>query len=296
MSTEGYAAFLREMGHTVRESAGVFWFDAHPRVYMSFPFQTPVEVSALELPRILGSDGWVARFPCPLEQGRASYRVIVDDPAYDLGALTGKARNQTRRGLEHFAVRPVAFSELAQAGPLLNRETLNRQGRSIPRNFESYWQRYYASAGRAQGAAAWGAFAGERLAAYLIAFHMDQCAHVLIVRSGSEDLKHYPNNALIFTFVRTMLSEGQVREVSIGLETIQADMDSLDHFKLGLGFRQQPLGQRIELRTPLNWMLRGPLGAVAQRLAHLGRRDERLAKLEGLLAWYREQPFHLTAG
>lgn len=290
MSTEGYAHFLRSMGHQVRKSGQVYWFDAHPHIYMSFPFQQLVDQDAVDWKKVLQGDGWAARFPCQLNIGRASYRAVVDNPGYDLQSLASKARNQTRRGLESCEVRPLDFQELLADGITLNRETLERQGRKATDDFDLYWKRYYAEAAKAEGGHAWGSFVDGMLASYLIAFVMEDVSHVLIVRSSQAYLKRYPNNALIYEYLRYMLHGGLVREVSIGLESIQEGMDSLDHFKLGMGFRKEPVGQRIVLKPWLSRLIRPPLLGIGQSVLRHMPNNETITKIAGLLRWYNEQP------
>ena len=290
MSTQGYAGFLRMMGHTVRQSAGLFWFNAHPHVYMSFPFHRLVDPSSIIPREILGRDGWLMRFPCDITEGRPSYRIVCDQRKYDLADLSPKARNQTRRGLEKCLVRPVSFDELAKEGIRLNNETIVRQGRTVPRDFNTYWSRYYQTAGRSEGAESWGAFIDGALAAYLIAFRMEECANILIVRSSTQHLKQYPNNALLFTYTHHTIRDPDVNEISIGLESVQYEMESLDHFKYGMGFRQVPVGQRIEVTFWLKSLLKGPLLKGMRRMSQVLSNKERFSKLAGMLQWYEEQP------
>lgn len=277
------------MGHNIRESAGAYWFDVYPRVYSSIPFDKKIDPRDLVISEVLRKDGLVLRYPCELDFGRASYRLICSNQNYGLESLNVKARNQTRRGLENCVVRPVSFEELEKHGPKLNFETLIRQGRVIPRNFSVYWQRYYSAASSAEGAEAWGVFVAEQLAAYLISFVINDVANVLIVRSSSEFLKLYPNNALIFSYLQDALSRRQLKEVSIGFESIRADMNSLDHFKVGMGFVTAPIGQRIEMRPWLRAFTYEPMVSVVMKLARFAADAEKIDKFEGLLRWYREQ-------
>lgn len=290
MSSDGYAQFVSAMGHQVRKAGGVYWFNVHPHIYMSFPFDREVNPSEMNWQEVLGKDGWAARFPCELALGRPSYRIITDQPDYKMEHLASKARNQTRRGLEQCEVRAVTFDELMIHGLPLNRETMLRQDRKIDSEFDDYWHKYYTNAALAEGADAWGAFVGGELAAYLIAFCMEDVSHILIVRSSSRFLKQYPNNALIFGYLSHTLNKVAIREVSIGLESIQEGMDSLDHFKMGMGFRKQAIGQRIVLRPTLERMLTGVGLQVAKGMLGDGWGNERLAKLAGLIRWYAEQP------
>lgn len=289
MSTDGFAEFARRMGHTVRQAAGVYWFDDHPHVYASFPFHQSVDPAQLVLTEVLGKDGWVLRYPCAFGYGRNSYRLICSTPDYNINCLSGKARNQTRRGLKLCTVRPLSFAELARDGPRLNSETLIRQGRRIAPDFSDYWQRYYRSAEQADGAHAWGAFLGSELAAYLIGFEMEDVAHVLIVRSSTQSLRSYPNNALLFEYLRRSLGTGTYRTVSIGLESIRQDLNSLDHFKYGMGFAAMPIGQRVELAPWLARLLRRPVLDMLMFMAPAWQHGEKLDKLAGLLTWYRAQ-------
>lgn len=290
MSVIGYAGFLSDMGHSVRKVSNVYWFDVHRHVYTSFPFHVCLDPNRIDLSAVLCFDGWVARYPSDIRYGRPSYRISCTNRNYSFENLTSKARNQTRRGLSRCAVEPVSFEFLSKKGMALNRETLQRQNRQVSSNFTEYWERYYCYASRAEGAEAWGAFVGGDLAAYLIAFRIDDCANILIVRSASEHLASYPNNALLFRYLTSTLREPNIREVSIGFESIQSDMTSLDHFKYGMGFRRVEVGQRVELASWLAFFARGPLLSGLQRFCEARTSLEFYRKGAGLLRWYREQP------
>lgn len=284
MSTSGYAKFLRDIGHDVREEAGAYWFNVFPHVYQSFPFQKELSRDAVEASGFVGKRGcWIARYPCHLSEGRQSYRLSVMDSNYGMESLTSKARNQTRRALEQCQCRALGFDELLKSGIELNLETLRRQGRNPEKNFDSNWTVYYRCAAKADGADAWGCFVGERLAAYLIAFRMEDVSHVLIVRSHGELLKHYPNNALLFTYLQHCFAEG-LREVSIGFEGLQEELSSLDHFKDGLGFKRKPVGQRIDISP---WIL--PFFPMLTLVARIMPRSERVAKFVGMVGWHNKQ-------
>jgi len=289
VSAAGYAGFLRLMGHRLREEAGVYWFNVHSRIYMSFPFQTPVDPDSIQVRKVLGRDGLVLRHTCPLGKGRLSYRIAINEAGYDLQSLTGKARNQTRRGLERCRVQHLDFASFTRECVALNRDTLLRQGRAIPSGFDDYWQRYYGYAGQADGAQIWGAFFEGELAAYLISFEMEGVAHILILRSKAELLRHYPNNALLFSYMKSVLGSGSIREVSIGLESIQCGMDSLDRFKTNMGFQKVPVGQCIAFTPWLRPFVAGRIGRVVRSLVEQHRGNERIDKMAGMLRWYAEQ-------
>jgi len=296
MDVQYYAEFLERIGHTVHEHAGVHWFNVRPRVYTCFPFEARLDPATLDLSPVLNGDGLVARHCCDPDEGVASYRLVVTDRNYDLSSQTSKARNQTRRGLERCDYGPLEFSQLADVGPRLNQETLLRQNRRIPDGFDRYWLDYYLAADRCPAATAWGAWHDGELASYLISFRIDDVENICIVRSDRGRLKHYPNNAMLFSFIRTAFSDGGVREVSIGLQSLLDGMEPLDHFKLGLGFEKQPIGQRIELRQTLGLSVPRSLAGVAGRAMRRWSEHEKLGRVSGLLSWYADQPRVRRAG
>lgn len=290
MSAEGYKTFLENMGHRVVSSGGAYWFNVHPHVYTCFPFDKIMAPDDIKPGEILGRDGWFIRYPCALEKGRPSFRIICNKRDYDLENLSGKARNQTRRGLENCEVRRIEFMELYDLGLKLNRDTLERQGRKLPADFENYWRNYYKNADSADGAESWGAFCDGELAAYLIAFRMDKCSNILIMRSSRDHLNKYPNNALLYVYNKHILTESNMSEVSIGFESIQGDMDKLDHFKKGLGFEQEAVGQRIEASSLIRPFMINPVMKGIVKFAEARGNDEKFSKMAGMLKWYMEQP------
>jgi len=290
VSPQHYASFLERIGHTVREANGLFWSNLQRGVYTSFPFHRDIDATELNLGKVLGRDGLVARFGCPVEQGIASFRVTCDDPNYDFPSLRSRTRTQVRRGLEACRVERVDFSLLRQHAIPLNADTLVRQGRKVPADLKSYWTRYYESAAKTEGAEAWAAFVGDSLAAYLISFTIEDAANLCIVRSSLEFLDSFPNNALLYRFVYDRIRCGDISQIGYGYQSIQAGLGSLDQFKNGMGFRQAPVGQRVELAGWVRPMINRFTLPVAQRILRKLGNSETSAKLNGILSWYQQQP------
>ena len=289
MSLLGYTRFLSRMGHRVVSVGATTWFDAAPRVFMPLPFDREIEPLSFDWQALFAQGCTAARCLVPPAYGRPSYVLAAEDRDYGLHSLESKARNQTRRGLEACDVRPVQFSELGSHGIALQRDTLKRQGRRIPHDLRAYWSRYFENAAQTEGALAWGAFRGKDLAAYLIAFQVEDTAHVVILRSAVALLRYYPNNALLFAFLRHMLGSGAARRVSIGFEPFQTNLASLDRFKEGLGFRRYPVCQYVRLAPPLPTLLRRPLLAGSIACLRLLSRNETASKVAGLLECYATQ-------
>jgi hypothetical protein len=289
VSIAGYTRFLTNMGHRVLQVSGVTWFDVAPRVFMPIPFDCEVSPQTFDWKALFAHRCVAARCLVPAPFGKPSYILVVEDPTYDLKNLDSKARNQTRRGLEACAVRQLSFAELASRGVALQRDTLLRQRRHIRRDLDRYWARYFENAAQTEGAVAWGAFHEETLAAYLIAFEVADIVNVVIVRSAADKLRHYPNNALLFSFIKHMLCDVGVRRVSIGFEPLQSNLSSLDRFKEGLGFHRLPVQQYVRLAPPLPALLRQPLLGGSIACLRLLSRSEVANKMAGLLECYANQ-------
>ena len=290
ISPQHHIDFLQRIGHEIRESGGVHWFNCGSRVFSSLPYDRDVDAQTIDLREILKSDGLVARFGCPLDQGVPSFRIVCDAKEYDFPLLRSRTRTQVRRGLEVCRVERIEFQQLQKLAMSLNADTLIRQGRKVPTDLQNYWTRYYHQAAITPGAEAWAAFVGTDLAAYLISFMIHDVANLLIVRSSSQHLESYPNNALLFQFLSARLKDADIRMVSYGYESIQSDLGSLDQFKLGMGFRKDPVGQRIEFAPWLSPFLNRFTDAVARQVLKSLGPSETVSKLQGMLNWYHDQP------
>ncbi len=290
VSPQHFVEFLQRMGHTVREANGLYWSNTHRGVYSSFPYHRDIDACSVDLRAVLGRDGLVARFGCPLEQGVQSFRISCDDASYDFPALRSRTRTQVRRGLEACRVERVDFDLLKRLAIPLNADTLIRQGRKVPSDLAEHWTRYYDNAAKTEGAETWAAFVGDQLAAYLISFTIEDVANMLIVRSSLRFLDSFPNNALVYRFLHDRMRSGDIRQVCYGYESIQADLESLDQFKTGMGFRKIPVGQRIELAGWLKPIVNRFTTPLAEKLLRRLSSSENSAKLQGILKWYQRQP------
>lgn len=290
MDPQYHAEFLERIGHQIREHQGVLWFDIFSRAFTTVPYDAPVDPYAFHAPDVLGSSGVMARYSCGVESGVASFQHVVTDKAYDMPKLINKARNKTRQGLRKCETRQLDPSELGDDGICLHAETLIRQGRRLPHDFESYWKSYFAAASDSPAATAWATWYEGQLAAFLISFRAGSKEYVSIVRSSRELLRHRPNNALLFTFLKETMARDEISEVSIGLQSLQPGGESLDLFKRGMGFEERPVGQRIELRRGLSAALPRPIASLAAGTLKMLPGGEKQARLSGALNWYATQP------
>jgi hypothetical protein len=290
VSADDYVAFLEKMGHRVVVGRATYWFNSSPGIYMNFPFHKPAEPEPSEIRKVLGLRGLVARCACEVERGRPSYKIGCCDKDYDFSKLPQKGRNRTRRGLEQCTVRRLDFEELEPLGALeLNRATFVRQQRHIRRDHDRYWRKYYSAAAGIESMEVWGAFVENDLAAYLIACSIEDCMNVLILRSSVEHLKDNPNNALMYAFVREIMSRPEMSEVSLGLEPVEPGLEDLDRFKTRMGFIKVPIGQRIYMNPLLRPLCQQPLLTAFQRIAAANHKSQKSRKFVGLMNWYSDQ-------
>ncbi len=289
MEPRHYAEFVERLGQKVIENDGLFWIELFSRVWMCCPFESQLNPAEVDVSKIMDSSGVMARYCCNIEHGASSFRHVVTEKNYDLGTLNPKARNQTRQGLENCTSGQVEAKDLRKAGFDLHVNTLQRQGRVSRSDAEAYWKKYFDAIETCPCATMWASWYQGRIAAFLISFRIGSIENISIVRSDDELLKHRPNNAMLFTFLKEALNRPDVTEVCIGLQSLQPGMGSLDLFKRRMGFVEQPVGQRIELRPSLQLAVPKSLALVAGKAIGYVK-NEYAARLAGALSCYAAQP------
>ena len=290
MDPQFHAEFLQKIGHQIKEHQGVLWFDAFSRAYTTIPYDATINSQEFCPNSVLGSEGLMVRYSCDLDCGVTSFQQVVTDKNYDMPTLINKARNKTRQGLRNCTSGQIDPAELGSEGIALHAETLIRQGRKLPDDFETYWKNYFQAASTSPCATAWATWHDGQLASYLISFRANATEYISIVRSRQNKLRFRPNNAMLYTFIEWAMAREEIREVSIGLQSLQPGGAALDLFKRGMGFQERPIGQRIELRPALAISLPRPVAALTAKALKVLPGGEKQARLSGALKWYAEQP------
>jgi hypothetical protein len=212
--------------------------------------------------------------------------IVCSDKNYDITSVDAKyARRQTRRGLENFEIRQLDFMELACQNNI-NIDTLIRQGRKPGIWTDKRWKRYCMSANGLSGLEAWGAFYGSNLAAFMVAYQMDDYFEILHHSSATEYLHLYPNNALVFFVTKLKLSSMEINHVSYGPQSLDAP-DSLETFKYRMGFQQLPMKQGIVFHPLVKPFINNITYKFIQRISVTSTSDF-WRKLEGIFRFYRE--------
>ncbi len=238
VSIDVYADFLRAIGHSVIQTASAFWFDVHSHSFLAFPYHHSIEPAKDELKELFRS-AVMLRYVSK-SSGVESYYIACDQKPYTLNSLTSKARNQTRRGLENWNVEQVGCDWLALYGERLNADTLLRQGRRQSEFDQQRWQRFCKEAAARSGFEGWAAVAKGKVGAVALSFMMGDVAYIFLQRSSGSELGTYPNNALSFRMTEELLARPSIRMVFYGLRPLAAS-SNLDHFKLGMGYREVPV-------------------------------------------------------
>jgi hypothetical protein len=245
VGVEHFAGFLAAIGHRVAHTQLGYWYDVSRGFFLSLPSHRLLEPSRDDLRQVMRHRPcFGVRFPAPLDgPGKLSYQIVCDDASYSIDKLSTNTRSKVRRGLRRCEVRPVSFAEICASGLRANDDTVGRQARSA-RLDRGNWQRYWKAAEATVGMEGWGAYAGGELAAFLVTAGLEDCVELLLARSRSDLLDAYPNNALIFRVAEELLVRRGVRRLTFGLESLEP-VGPLDQFKFSMGFRTEPLRQRV---------------------------------------------------
>jgi len=244
--------FYQQHGYHVVKTESCWWVNYYRQKYVYFAFPAhqqvvPTKAEVNELFNRLPS-AIALRFIGPTHgDGKPSFIWVCRKP-YNLNVIQKKSRNQTRRGLEKCSVRLLTFSQLICIGWEAHSDTLNRHGQKaqslglndILDDCNAY--------------KAWGAFIEDSLAAYVVVLLVDDWAHIIINRSTTSSLKHYPNNALVFQVVSELLSQKYINVVSYGWDSLVPNQ-GLEKFKLGMGFVKEPVKQRIIIRPKFSLLI-----------------------------------------
>ena len=256
MNAATYADFLRATGHRVIATPSAHWYNASRFFALSAPSNrtyTPADGEVRAVLRRMPCLG--VRFAAPLDgPGKASYQIVCDNRAYSLDALSGNVRSKVRRGLKRCEVGPVPLPVIATAGQQAHDDTLARQARAGVWAGDK-WQRFWTAAAATPGFEGWGAWREGTLAAFLVTVTLEDSVEFLLARSCTDRLGAYPNNALLFQVTMEMLVHRRVREITFGLESLEP-VGPLDEFKFAMGFRPQPLRQRVVFHPLVRALLR----------------------------------------
>jgi hypothetical protein len=279
------ARFLELRGRRIVNACGALWYTVPGRFLMSVPYQTMLNPDPDELRRMIRETRTCgARFPSLSWTGLPSGLYVLRRRAYDIGSLHSKHRPRVRHGMQQFEVRPAQKAELLEQGCALNLSTMARQGRYDAEFGEpKRWGRFVEAAFACPGVSFPAAFAGSRLAAYMVTCREQHWLHILHQLSRQEDLPHFPNHFLPYTLTAPARRATSLEAVCYGYVPLFA-ADGLHEYKLRFGYEMVPHCSAIQLHPALKRVLDRPLAhAAVSVLRSLRRNDQHLETIETVL-------------
>ncbi len=257
LSADEQLEFFARSGFAVHRHGDTRWYEAGPRFLLAVPTHRPIRVSPDDAAAILKSTGALGvRYVSAGDCGRESWRMVLDDSEYGLEGLSGNTRSKIRRGLKQNEIRRISGTDLKKFGEQAFLDTVGRQGRSDRYGIER-WHRLLDAADLTPGIEIWSAWHENRLAAYLLVMVFNDACEFYEARSRNDCLRFYPNNALIYHLARSLLAERVVPRITFGIEGLE-ELDTLDQFKLTMGFRKESIRQHVRFRPPLHALLTRP--------------------------------------
>jgi len=289
LTPDSLLRFYADAGFKTHRSSNGCWYEAGPRFLLAVPTDIALDIDKGEARDILRATGalGIRHVTSRPNAGRTSWQMSATGADYSMDAFSGNTRSKIRRGLKSHEIRLIRGEELARVGERAFLDTVERQGRAGRYGLER-WHRLLAAADRAPGIEIWSAWHEGALSAYLLIMVFEDSCELYEARSSNEGLKHYPNNALIYTVTEDLLVHRKLREVTFGIEGLE-ELDTLDQFKLAMGFVRKPIRQTVIFHPALRAALalkpvRDAVGAMASRpdASSFWRRANSLLGFSGL--------------
>jgi hypothetical protein len=284
MNDDDFAEFFRNKGRRVVKTASGYWYEPHSFCFQNIPYHQAINPNKRELRDLFFKHrAMLVRFNSIANENTfPGYVWICDQKNYDLANLGTKTRNQTRRGLEQSQVRAIDFDLLMQKGWEFINDTAQRQGREADFAAPEAWGRYCKAAAGNPDFEAWGAFIQEQLVSFLVGGTIDDYYWILRQYSETAYLKHYPNNALIYTVTKLKLGEPTINKVSYGLDSVESTR-GLNKFKQGMGFSRQEYHQKILINPMFKWIKSKFIKLLVRHISNILPKSNYLKKADAII-------------
>jgi hypothetical protein len=279
------ARFLELRGRRVVKGCGALWYAVPGRFLMSLPYQALLSPEPEELRQLIRQSGtFGARFPSNTWSGLESGLYVLKAPRYDMDCVHQKHRPRVRRAMERFHIRPATKSQLLRQGRELNLSTMQRQGRYDAEFGERrQWETLVEAAFACSEISFPAAFAGSRLAAYMITCREHRWLHILHQMSSQEELPNFPNHLLTYEVTKQAVEDESLDTVCYGYFPLFA-ADGLNEYKLRFGYELVPHRSAIQLHPVLDGLLNGPLARGVVKIARcIEPGNQRLETIETVL-------------
>jgi hypothetical protein len=286
LDSDRLLAFFGASGFKTHKSASGWWYEAGPRFLLGVPTHAPIHLERSEAAEICKQTGalGVRYITSDAGVGSESWQMVATGSDYSLENFSANTRSKIRRGLKKNEIRRISGQELKTAGEQAFLDTVSRQGRADRYGLER-WHRLLDAADAEPAIEIWSAWHEDKMAAYLLIMPFEDSCEFYEARSRNDTLKAYPNNALLYTVTEDILVKRGISEITFGIEGLE-DLDSLDAFKLAMGYYRKPVRQHVMFRPALTAALAIP--PVRSAIGMLARRDEGASfwrRAEGLMGF-----------
>lgn len=268
VSAQAVADFYRRDGFQVLKTKSCWWYNQYRQswYFVQFPLHRLIRPEPQELDEVFRQfpRALAVRFVSP--RGDAGYpgAMWVQRAPFTLQDLKPKVRNHTRLGLKLCRIERMTFDRLVPLARQAHDDTTVRHGKKISATLG-----LNTALDSCNGYEAWGAFVGENLAAFMVTLTVEDWTHILVSRSVDQFLKYYPNNALIARILEEKFSQHDITAINYGWKSL-TEPESLQRFKLSMGFVQESITQRIALRPWLRPLVNPVTGKI---LGSISRRS-----------------------
>jgi hypothetical protein len=279
------ARFLELRGRRTIRACGAVWYSIPDGFLMSLPYQAMLNPDPGELRRLIRENHVLGvRFPSTKWTGLESGLYVIRHCQYDIESVHAKHRPRVRKGMETFDIRLATASELMAQGRTLNLSTMARQGRYDPEFGEKRrWQILVEAAFACSEVSFPAAFAGKRLAAYMVTCREQGWLHILHQMSRQEDLPNFPNHVLTYAVTRQAVIDDSLDAVSYGYVPLFA-ADGLHEYKLRFGYEMIPHQSVIQLHPTFGPALDNPVVRLTLRcMRTIKPGDQRLETIDTVL-------------
>lgn len=288
MNADVFAEWMRRQGYCVVRTESSYWYNAAPGVFQAFPYHWVITPSKAEIRRLMMRHGVLAvRYSTPIEfpQGLASYHIILREP-YSLDQLKSQTRNGIKTGMNQFRIEQISFERLATEGWILQRDTLDRQGR-LRSMTQDGWQRLCLAACDLEGFEAWAATKNGELCAAVIVARLQSIFSVPFALSHRRFLGEHVNNALFYTVSKELLKREGVESLFFTVQSLDAPAN-VDEFKFRMGFQPTFIRQRVDFNPLLRPFASPFIHGLTKRLLQRDPSNPLFAKAEGMLRFHLE--------
>lgn len=278
------AEFMERRGRHVFEAAGCFWasIDLGSRYYTSLPDTHVLESGFGEIRSALWRHKGLAAQFATHGPGSPNGVFLLEDPTYSMDHVQKRMRNNIRKGLKSYEIRPVSKADLLEQAIPINLATMARH-HTFRDEFSNsvLWGRNVEAIQSMPDTWCMGAYQGTTLCAYLFGIVDSGILYLMVQKCTDEALELQASPALLYETTLAAFASGNIRGISLGHLPF-ANSPHLHQFKLRMGYPLVSYNMRIKLNPLLQpleskWALDlaqsfGPrIPNYGERIAHHAR-------------------------